>query len=136
MVAHDGLAMQPHYQADGRLTAVLLFPQSQAKAKQLDTWLRVEVDEQGRPVTISDSTAMRTTLGYDATGAPSVRLATVDGQQQGVQLTRDDQGRVTAMESSWGTTHQRRYGCHRTRSGTHYTSILRPRACRAGTHPV
>ena len=110
MVAHDGLAMQPHYQADGRLTEVLLFPPSRAKAKQLDTWLRVEVDEQGRPVTISDSTGMRTILGYDATGALSGRLATVDGQPQGVQLTRDDQGRVTALESSWGTTQQRRYG--------------------------
>ena len=101
--------MQPQYEADGRLTAVLLFPPSLAKAKQLDTWLRVEVDAQGRPTKISDYTGMSTILGYDATGAPSVRLATVDGQQQGVQLTRDDQGRVTALETSWGATQQRRY---------------------------
>jgi YD repeat-containing protein len=110
MALQDGLAMQPEYQADGRLTAVRLFPPSQARAKQLDTWLRVEVDAQGRPTIIADYTGMRITLGYDATGALSARLATVDGQPHGVQLTRDDQGRVTTMKTSWGATHQQRYG--------------------------
>jgi YD repeat-containing protein len=92
----ESVALEPDYAADGALRGLILTPPSVAPDDR--RWLRLELDAQGRPAGVTDSTGVKIGVAYDESGAPR-EWNTGRGT---VTIERDPKGRVKALRTSWG----------------------------------
>jgi hypothetical protein len=76
---------------------VLITPPDE-KGPRFKRWLRVGYDEQGREESITDYTGSEVKVGYDNTGESSI----INSKLGGVQIERDQKGKVQKIKTSWG----------------------------------
>jgi YD repeat-containing protein len=99
--ANEASAVHPEYDQDGLVTRILLTPpQEQDHPKH---WQATKLDPAGRPREITDYRGLRVLMDYDSDGELVGLINQRDGQNYGYQLTRDAEGRVQEVKSSWGT---------------------------------
>jgi len=81
---------------DGVLTSLLITPPE--KGPSYSRWLKVEYDDQGRARTMADYSGGEIKVDYDKTGEPAKLVA----QNGTVQIERNGQGKIAAVQTSWG----------------------------------
>lgn len=96
-------ALHPEYRPDGVQTGLLLT--APEPGPRFSQWLHLVYDDQGRVARVTDATGTDLQVTYAQTGAP-VGVTSSRGR---VQLTRDAQGRVETMRTSWGEQRQNVY---------------------------
>lgn len=95
-VSFETAALHPEYREDGVMTN-LVFTSPEGGA-QSSRWLDVRYDDLGRTEKIADCSGSEISLSYDETGS----LASLASNRDSVQLRRDNNGRLEALQTSWG----------------------------------
>lgn len=95
-VEDETTAVLPQYGADGVVESLIVTVPG--AGERLDRWLDVKLDPQGRPIAVSDYGGGDLRIAYDESGSPAV----IASAGQGVEVKRDDAGRVRSLETSWG----------------------------------
>lgn len=97
----QGISFQ--YNNKGILSSVLSHPFN--AGEQFSEWQETLVDAFGWPVEVKDYSGLRIGLRYDETGnLASIRQQSQDGKFSGFDITRNKNGLVDAVRSSWGDT--------------------------------
>ncbi|OAD19937.1 YD repeat-containing protein [Candidatus Thiomargarita nelsonii] len=94
-VISETTALHPEYRDDGVLTNVLVSPPGKGP---FNRWVKFQYDEQGRTGTIKDYSGSEISMAYDKNG----ELSTLASNRGSAKIKRDDQGRVAAVQTSWG----------------------------------
>jgi RHS repeat-associated protein len=97
----ESVALEPDYTADGMLRGLTLTPPG---ARPDDRrWLRLELDAQGRPAGVTDSTGAKVGVAYDESGAPrewNTGRGKVTVERRAVEHRPGESVRV--FNTSWG----------------------------------
>jgi hypothetical protein len=97
----ENFVIRPEYDADGLITSISLFPPT--SADQPRTWETVYLDLASRPVMIKDFSGLDITIRYDPKGAVTHVIHKRNGENYGYEFSRNDNGRIESVHSSWGT---------------------------------
>ncbi len=92
------------YDGQGLLSSIILHP---AKAgTKLSEWQETKVDRRGRPIEVKDYTGGHILLNYDEwNGLSAIVQQGKNGEgNYGCNIKRDGNGRIDAVNSSWGNT--------------------------------
>jgi YD repeat-containing protein len=90
------------YDGQGLLSSVILHPVN--AGKNLTEWQQTKVDRKGRPIELTDYTGAHIQLRYDEWDALSSVVQQTQGGNFGYNIKRNPQGRIEAVNSSWGNT--------------------------------
>ena len=92
------------YSSQGLLSSFIIHP-AQAGNRPTE-WQETRLDRNGRPQEITDNTGVRIQMTYDESGnlTAAVQKAPDGKGNLGYNIERNSQGRVEAVNSSWGNT--------------------------------
>ena len=94
-------AVRRHFDRDGRVSSLLLAPPGDHK--KLSQFQEIKIDLQGRPMEIRDHRGLHRTIQYAEDGEIRSVTEKKEGKNYGFTIDRDKQGRIQAVESSWGS---------------------------------
>ena len=100
LASSETCAVHPEYDKDGLLITLLLTPLGEKGP--FERFQQTKLDFWGRPRQITDHSGLEMLMDYDESGGLKVMVSKRDGKNYGFQLTRDKEGRIQAVESSWG----------------------------------
>ena len=98
----QGASLQ--YDAQGSLSSIMLHPAG--AGTKLTEWQETKVDRQGRPIDLRDYTGAHLQMNYDEWNGLSalVQQAPNGKGSYGYNIKRNGDGRIDAVNSSWGNT--------------------------------
>lgn len=97
----QGASLQ--YDAQGLLSSVMLHPAD--AGTKLSKWQETKVDRQGRPIGMKDYTGAHLQMSYDEWNGLSALVQQTPNGNYGYNIKRNGDGRIEAVNSSWGNTH-------------------------------
>lgn len=92
--------VKPQYDADGLTESITIFPPG--SNNQPRKWETVNLDFAGKPVAINDYSGLDIAIQYDPHGNVSRFIHKRDGNNYGYELSRNEDGRIESVKSSWG----------------------------------
>ena len=87
---------QPVYDENGVLKKLILA--AAGEGDKTTHWMNTEYNEAGLVSLITDYSGSKIEIGYDKTLQPRIMVS----KQGGIELARDDEGRVISAKTSWG----------------------------------
>lgn len=99
-VATDQRSVQPRYDEYGLVTGVIETPPDAGET--LREWRETDLDREGRPTRITDATGLDVSIVYDLNGDVVQQVTERDGSHYGYTVERDEAGRPSGINSSWG----------------------------------
>lgn len=100
-VENQSAAVWPQLDPDGLVSSLILAPPEEKG--QFRRFQEIKLDFAGQPVEIRDHRGLQQMVQYDETGEIAAWIEKRDGKNFGVNLTRDKEGRILKVDSSWGT---------------------------------
>jgi len=92
----EGVAVEPAYAKNGTLRGVVLLPPDAGPDSRC--WVQLELDKRGRPARLTDSTGAEICVAFDDSGEPRE----LNSKRGKLGIERDEQGKVKALQTSWG----------------------------------
>lgn len=99
----ESVAARPEYAADGTVKSVLIT--APEKGPHFKEWLQVELDDQGRPAKVTDSSGLEAAVKYHENG----ELRELDLGRGKVTVHKEANGAVEKVTTPWGYGEERRY---------------------------
>ena len=96
----ENCVLMPQYDDDGLTEIITLVPPG--SGDQFEKWQTINLDFVGRPVKIEDYYGLQMAIQYDKKGEISEFITERDGKNYGYRFSRNDDGQVETVQSSWG----------------------------------
>ncbi len=103
LATNEKTSFHPSYDDDGQVSSVLIAPPDEPNKKgEFKYFQKTTLDASGRPLKITDNSGLYMEMDYFKTGELRAMINKRDGQNFGINVNRDDQGRIKDVDSPRG----------------------------------